>query len=132
MTGEGEVMATTDETIELDETTPVGPLLERAEAGPILLRRNGHVYRLESQPAYDPEKAIAGMRAAAGSWSDVDADEMKAYIRRGRDEGTRPIDRPRPLDLPRGHLSARSPLTDDSVARCTTLHVKGVARPSGG
>ena len=98
MFGEGDVMATTDETIEVEDTTPVGPLLERASAGPILLRRNGHVYRLEPEPTYDSEKAIAGMRAAAGSWSDVDADELKAYIRRGRDEGTRPIDRPRPLD----------------------------------
>lgn len=100
-------MAATDKAIEVDDNTPVGPLLKRAASGPILLRQNGHVYRLESAPAatapmpgYDQEKAIAGIVAAAGSWSDVDAEELKAYIRRGRDEGTRPIDRPRPLDLP--------------------------------
>jgi hypothetical protein len=89
MSGEGGAMATTDEPIEVDDATPVGPLLERAEAGPILLRRNGQVYRLEPRPAYDPEKLIAGIQAAAGSWSDVDADEMKDYIYRGREEGTR-------------------------------------------
>jgi hypothetical protein len=100
-------MATTDETIEVDDATPVGPLLERASAGPILLRRNGHVFRLEpnlgdaaSEPAYDPEKAIAGMRAAAGFLTEQEADELKEYIYRGREEGTRPAGRPRPFDLP--------------------------------
>lgn len=43
---------------------------------------------------YDPEAALAAFRRTAGSWSDVDADELIANIYRWREEGSRPADRP--------------------------------------
>ena len=43
---------------------------------------------------YDHDAALTAFRRAAGSWSDVDADEMIANIYRWRKEGSRPADRP--------------------------------------
>lgn len=39
---------------------------------------------------YDPARAIAAIEAAAGSWSDVDVESVKAMLYQARDEGTRP------------------------------------------
>lgn len=41
---------------------------------------------------YDPERALAGVRAATGTWTDLGAEEMNAYPSRGREEGTEPLD----------------------------------------
>lgn len=43
---------------------------------------------------YDPEKVRAALREFAGSWSDLDVDEIKARIYRAREEGSRPSNRP--------------------------------------
>jgi hypothetical protein len=43
---------------------------------------------------YDPAAALAAFRQAAGSWSDVDADELINNIYRWRQEGSRPANRP--------------------------------------
>ena len=74
-------------------------LLQEAAATPLLLERDGELYRLEREreniwKAYDPNAALEGIRAAAGSWKDIDAEALKAYIYRARKEGTRPSDRP--------------------------------------
>ncbi len=45
-------------------------------------------------PAYDAAAALAGIRAAGGSWSDLDAEALKADLYRAREEGTRSLDRP--------------------------------------
>ena len=84
-----------------------GSALDRAlqDAGDttIEIERDGVRYRLERLPespaeelweGYDPELALAGMRTAAGSWSDVDPEHLKAEIYRAREEGSRPSDRP--------------------------------------
>lgn len=80
----------------------VDRLLDEAAEGPIVLERDGVRYRLDRLEgendehvwgAYDPEKARAGMRAAAGSWSDIDAEAFKEYIYRARKEGSRPPNR---------------------------------------
>ena len=39
---------------------------------------------------YDPERARAALAKAAGSWSDIDTDELVDSIYRRREEGSRP------------------------------------------
>ena len=43
---------------------------------------------------YDPERVRAALRRFGGSWSDLDADELKAALYRARAEGSRPPQRP--------------------------------------
>ncbi len=73
-------------------------LLTEASDMPLILEKNGEVYQLsrveEEGKGYDPEKALAGMKAAAGSWKDIDTEAFKQYIYRSRKEGTRPPDSP--------------------------------------
>jgi hypothetical protein len=76
-------------------------LLDDAAEEPVLLERDGIVYRLARADEvadiwadYDPERVRATIRRMAGSISEEEAERIKALIRRGRDEGTRPIDRP--------------------------------------
>ncbi|HET7037201.1 MAG TPA: hypothetical protein VFI42_16060 [Thermomicrobiaceae bacterium] len=78
-------------------------MLAEADQAPIELERDGERYRLsriktvvaeDIWAGYDPEAALAGMRAAAGSWSNVDVDALKDQIYRARDEGSRPLDCP--------------------------------------
>ena len=37
------------------------------------------------------QRALAGFRAAAGSWADVDVEAFKARVRADRDASTRPL-----------------------------------------
>ena len=99
----------TAETIEIVATPEQSRRIADARASgkhPILVH-NGIRYRLdpaESQTAapaerdiwagYDPQKVHDALDAAAGSWSDVDAEKLIADIYRWRDEGTRPSNRP--------------------------------------
>lgn len=90
-------------TIHVEPGSEVDRLLDEAAAGPIVLERHGERFRLnrvamntadDLWTGYSAAQAITNMRAAAGSWSDIDAEELKAYLYRAREEGTRPLDRP--------------------------------------
>lgn len=82
--------------------TELARLLEEAAEAPLLLEKNGDLYRLSRAETgqedvwadYDPEAALAGIRAAAGSWKDIDPEVLKAFVYRAREEGTQPADRP--------------------------------------
>jgi hypothetical protein len=95
-------MAKEAKRIRITEHTTLGEVLGEAATTPLLLEKNGDLYqldRVQKQPedifaGYDPQAARAGMQAAAGSWSDIDAETLKAYIYRAREEGTRPLNRP--------------------------------------
>ena len=78
-------------------------LLAEANGAPIELERNGERYRLsriktvvaeDFWAGYDPAAALAGMRAAAGSWSNIDTEALKDRLYRARAEGSRPLNRP--------------------------------------
>jgi hypothetical protein len=75
-------------------------LLDEAAAAPVLLEKDGVVYRLTTDESadlwadYDPTKVEETLNAVAGSWSDVDADALIATLYRAREEGSRPADRP--------------------------------------
>lgn len=93
-------------TIEVAPGSELARLLDEANGAPLVLVKEGVRYRLDrEEPAtasarpdpwadYDPERALAGMRDAAGSWSDIDTETLIANIYRWREEGSRPFDRP--------------------------------------
>ena len=95
-------MLNTPRRIRITANSTIFPLLEEAANQPLLLEKDGVVYRLEREvkprediwSRYDPEAALEGIEAAAGSWKDIDPEEFKAFIYRAREEGSRPLDRP--------------------------------------
>lgn len=73
--------------------------IEDAETTPIVLVRNGARFRVireagEHESTYDPETVRAALRAVAGTLTAEEGERLKEIIYRGREEGTRPIDRP--------------------------------------
>ena len=91
-------MASEPTTITFEAGSELDRLLDEA-AGPVQLVRNGERFRLVREDddiwaGYDPERARAGMRAAAGKWTDLDAEVLKASIDQALEEGSRPPDRP--------------------------------------
>jgi hypothetical protein len=86
-------------TIHLDPDSELARALANADDTPVLLANNGtrfRVVRVDDDPwaDYDPEKVRAGLRKFAGMISPEEADRIKEQIYRGREEGTRPLDRP--------------------------------------
>ncbi len=92
-------------TIEIEPDSETAKHIMDATNTPAVLVINGSRFRVEREPnprespdtylwsGYDPQRAIDGMRAAAGSWRDVDTEQLKADIRRWREEGSRePVD----------------------------------------
>jgi hypothetical protein len=73
-------------------------LLDKATERPLLLERNGTLFRLarEDDIAYEPDAAMVRrtLAATAGSWSDLDVDEVITGIYEARRVGSRPPDRP--------------------------------------
>lgn len=93
------LMTREPKTIEVKPGSELDQLLEEASGKSLVLVRNGVRYRLDREDKdpwadYDPEKVRAGMRAAAGRWTGMDAETFREYVYRGREEGTRPPDRP--------------------------------------
>ncbi len=82
--------------------TPDGELarvLTEAAVAPVLIERDGELYRLNRVgkdgsedifAQYDPLASVAGIRAAAGSWEDVDMEAFNAYIHARRRTSSRP------------------------------------------
>jgi hypothetical protein len=73
-------------------------LLDRAARSPVLLERNGEVFRLarEDDIYYepDPEFVKANLAATIGSWADLDVDALIADLYEARRAGSRPPNRP--------------------------------------
>jgi hypothetical protein len=91
-------MAREPKKIKVTAETALTPLLEAAAAAPLLLEKDGEVFRLdrlekESDAGwadYEPDKVHAAIDTYAGIWADRDADAMIARIYRARAEGSRP------------------------------------------
>ena len=93
--------ATATTTIRITETTDWPRLLDEAASAPVRLERDGVVFRLAREAeeediwaGYDPERVREGLRLFAGMITPEEAERMKELVYRGREEGTRPIDRP--------------------------------------
>lgn len=91
--------------VDIEPDSELDHAIEGAGDVPVILVRNGVRYKVfredlaepsshEPSTAHDRERLVAGMRAAAGSWKDVDTDKLIADIYRWREEGSRPPDRP--------------------------------------
>ncbi len=99
-------MVTNHKTIEVEPDSELAHALEEANWASLVLIKDGMRYRLlpegptseatDANPSatYDPARAHAGIEAAAGSWSDLDTEQMILDIYRWREEGSRPPDRP--------------------------------------
>jgi hypothetical protein len=85
--------------IRLDPESELARTLAAANDEPVLLESNGvrfRVMRIEDDPwaGYDPDAVMTALREVAGTLSPEEGKRIKELIRHGRDEGTRPIDRP--------------------------------------
>lgn len=92
-------MARDSKIVHVDEGSDLARLLEEADATSLRLMKGGVTYRLTREgndpwADYDPEAARAGMHDAAGHFSAEQAEELKAYVYRARQQGTRPANRP--------------------------------------
>ena len=84
--------------IRVTPDTDLPRLLDDAAKGPLLLERDGELFRLtrEDDIAYvpDPELVRRTLDATAGSWADLDVDAIIEEIYEARRSGSRPPDRP--------------------------------------
>jgi hypothetical protein len=73
-------------------------LLDEAARGPLLLERGGELFRLarEDDISYEPDPALVRetLAATAGSWADLDVDDVIADLNAARRAGSRPPERP--------------------------------------
>lgn len=94
-------MVVATRTIEIEPGSDIAKVILEATETPTVLIVDGIRFRVEREDdsidahgrrrwsGYDPQRAIDGMRAAAGSWRDLDTERMKADLRRWREEGSR-------------------------------------------
>ena len=93
-------MLTELEPIHVAPDSELAQMLDRIGDTPVLLEKNGKLYRLTEEPQeniwadYDPARAKAALRKSAGALQGVDRDELLADIRSGREQNShgRPID----------------------------------------
>jgi hypothetical protein len=86
-------MAKATITITVDPDSELARALSEAAETPVRLDVRGVRYRVRREDAdpfadYDPEQVRRSLAQYAGSWGDIDAEALKAYVYRGREEGT--------------------------------------------
>jgi hypothetical protein len=89
--------------IEIKPDSEVARVLRAAGERPVVLVSGGaryEVVRIERDGTHenDAEAFRAVLREAAGTFTPEEAEQLKQNIYRWREEGTRPIDRPRMID----------------------------------
>ena len=92
-------MAKEPGTITIVPDSELGPALDDPNHSPVILEFNGPRFRVTRDPDdlwanYDPEAIRAGRRAVAGRLTPDEGERLKELNYRGREERTRPIDRP--------------------------------------
>ena len=91
-------MAIEPKRIHVDTDTAVSDLLQEADKAPVVLEKDGLLYRLtQAQPddvwaGYDPERTRQALARSAGALKGVDVDELLAdiYAQREQDSHGRP------------------------------------------
>ena len=77
--------------ITVPEGSSLAKLLTDAAGSPLLLEKNGDLYRLERlETPVDVAQSREGILRAAGSWQGVDTEAFKAYINDRRHTANRP------------------------------------------
>jgi hypothetical protein len=84
-------MSAIEKTIPIKPDSEIAQLLKRAAEEPALLEVNGTRFRVESEESdlfanNDPERALAALDRAAGSWKGIDAEALIAELRAQRDQ----------------------------------------------
>jgi hypothetical protein len=94
-------MVATHKPIKVTAESDLIRLLEQAANEPLLLEKDGVVYRInrvddeeDIWAGYDPERSRQVLRETAGSISREEAERIKELIYKGREEGSRPASRP--------------------------------------
>jgi hypothetical protein len=92
-------MAKERRTINVDPDSELGRALDENDGELVVLVRNGRRFRVtrdadDPWANYDPEKVRAGLRKFAGMLTPEEGERIKEAIYRGREEGTRPLERP--------------------------------------
>lgn len=92
-------MRTYPRTITIDPDSELGRALDEASGEPVVLVRGGIRFRVTREvddpwATYDPERVRSELRKVAGILSPGEAERIIAAIYRGREEGTRPLERP--------------------------------------
>jgi hypothetical protein len=91
-------VAISHKTIPVTAETDWPKLLDDAAREPVILERNGTRFRLSREDDlfadYDPERVRDGLRRFAGTITPEEAERLRKIVSRGREEGTRPADRP--------------------------------------
>lgn len=86
-------------TITLDPNSELAHALDDADEVTIILESKGTRYTVKRADddiwaGYDPEKVRAALKQFAGTLTPEEGESLKELIYRGREEGTRPLDRP--------------------------------------
>lgn len=85
-------------TIKIDPDSELAHLLDKAGTAPLVLESKGVRYTVarteDPWAGYDPAKLRQALHAAAGMITPEEGERMKELIYRGREEGTRPPNRP--------------------------------------
>ena len=83
--------------ISVPDGSDLAKILTDAAGSPIVLEKNGELYRLErmenDEKTPSPEEVTRsrdGIRKAAGSWQGIDTEAFKAYIADRRHTANRP------------------------------------------
>jgi hypothetical protein len=74
--------------VRVDPDSELAHLLDEVGEMPVLLEKNGKVYRLtmeeDNSTQYDAEKVQIAVRKTAGSWADIDADAFLTNLYHAR------------------------------------------------
>ena len=86
-------------TIVIDPDSELGLALAATDGELVVLLRNGTRFRVtrdtdDPWANYDPEKVRDGLRKFAGMLTSEEGERINEAIYRGREEGTRPLERP--------------------------------------
>ncbi len=94
-------MAIERDTVKVTSESDPHALLDEAKEAPVLLEREGVIYRLGREDEQDsidyepdPERVRRMLDATVGSWADLDIDEVIRGVYEAREAGSRPPDRP--------------------------------------
>jgi hypothetical protein len=81
--------------IHVEPNTEVARLLEEARSGPVLLEKEGVLYRLSEADeadiwaAYDPKAVKRALDESAGAFSGMDTDKLKRDLLAQREQDSR-------------------------------------------
>jgi hypothetical protein len=91
-------MVAVQKTIKVTPESTLADVLDAAASEPVVLDKDGMRFRITREDDIweppDPERVREVLDATAGSWSDIDADQLIAELYEERETGSRPPDRP--------------------------------------